>query len=56
MDPQEKTMKESVRCFLAAVNGSLRVKCYIRTCTTLRIPFSHEVFIYIDICLGTKHN
>ena len=43
--PQEDTIRESVGHFLAAIDRSLRVECYRDT--TLRIPFSHEVFRYL---------
>ena len=43
--PLEETIRESVGRFLAAIDRSLRVKCYRDT--TLRIPFSHAVFRYL---------
>ena len=39
--PQEQTIRESVGCFLAAIDRSLRVACYRDT--VFRIAFSHEV-------------
>ena len=58
-EPQELTIKESVGCFLAAIDGSLRIEYKD---TTIRYPLNirtlqlgiHFSMGYLDIHLDTK--